>query len=129
MVEEEEEEEDDEEGEDEDEEGEEEAEEDEAAIKQRKKDNALKDIDIIRDIFYHIDETSERITVRLAEEEENSKMRAELEKYKSKEQDSKQQRNVALGHVSWEEYDVLDDGQRADLLEKALSYLATHNDD
>jgi hypothetical protein len=122
--EEEEEEEDEDESGEEDEEGEEE---DEEAVKQRKKDNALKDIDLIRNIFTYIDETSERIAERLAMEEEIVQLRSELEKYKTKELDTKQQRSSALGHLSWEEYEGLDDGQRAVLLEKALNFLA-HSD-
>lgn len=117
----------DEEEDDEDEEGSDEGdddEENEEVLKQRKKDNALKDIDLIRNIFTYIDETSERISEKAAMEEEIAQLRSDLEKYQTKELDSKQQRNAALGHLSWEEYEGLDDGQRAMLLEKALNFLA-----
>jgi hypothetical protein len=116
-----------------------------------KEKNALEDIALIKDIFKYIDRTSKRIVTnitleenckrlqeeRKALEEERDKLREQL-KYernnpRSSAEDCSEEEDEAEGDdevsVSWSEYEELNDGQRAKLLEKSLQLLSNNEDD
>lgn len=99
----------------EDEEEEEEEEEDE-----NKEELVKADIAIIKDIFSYIDQTSKRITMKFNIEREinirnaQNMRKEQLERYDNPD-------------LSYAQYEHLDEGQRAELLEKAIMILAQDN--
>jgi hypothetical protein len=99
----------------EEEDGDEEEEEEEED--ENKEELVKEDIAIIKDIFGYIDQTSKRITMKFNIEREinirnAANMRKEqLERYENPD-------------LSYAQYENLDEGQRAELLEKAIMILA-----
>jgi hypothetical protein len=126
VDEEEEEEEDEDEDEEEDEEDEEE--EEEGLSPEQKSAVVQEDVDILHDIFKYIDQTTLRISDRL-------KIESEMDHMESKRQREMQVLGGAPRRagppdsggpaVSWDQYESLNDAERATLLERALTALAT----
>lgn len=118
----------DEEEEEDEEEHEEEEEDEEEGMSPEQKANAVQeDIDCLFDIFKYIDQTSRRISERLRIEEELAK----VETNRNREMqvlggESRRGAPSAAGPpVSWNQYESLNDAERATLLERALTALAT----
>ena len=109
----------DEEEEDEEEGEEEEEEEEEEGIDPEK---VLEDIQIIRDIFSYLDDTSKRL-------QDTAVLREELVQLKKTAKatpptvEQRQTDNDELDGLSWSQYENFDEAQRADLLEKAIMAL------
>jgi hypothetical protein len=104
--------------EDNEEEEEEEEEGDEEVEEEQNKEELVKaDIALIKDIFAYIDQTSKRITTKFNIEREINMRTAQnlrkeqLERYENPD-------------LSYAQYENLDEGQRAELLEKAIMILA-----
>jgi hypothetical protein len=113
--------------------------------------NALNDIALIKDIFKYIDRTSKRIVTNMTLEENYKRLQDEhkvLEDEKEKlceqlksernnprssAEDCSDEDNEEVGgdevSVSWSEYEELNDGQRAKLLEKSLQLLSNNNNE
>ncbi len=114
--------------EEEEDEDEEEEEEEEGLSPEQKAALVQEDIDCILDIFKYIDQSSRRISERL-------NLEMELEKNENRRQremnvlGTEGRRSAPSGgpQVSWDQYESLNDAERATLLERALSALA--NDD
>lgn len=104
--------------------------------------NVRKDIALIREIFAHIDQTSNRIvksfvlqeecsrlteesrnisSVQRKEEEEDAEVSEEAESAESNSSDDEIPQEA--NGVSWSDYERLNDGQRAELLAKSLEIL------
>ena len=104
-----------------------------------KETNVLKDIGLIQDIFAYVDRTSKRIIQSLALQEEIRKLQDENKRVTdllkvSKDQHQPQSRAEKYSDdedveaddndsVSWSQYEELNDGQRAQLLERSLQLL------
>ena len=106
-----------------------------------KENNVASDIALIREIFAHIDQTSKRIMSNLALQEECHRLAADntgaLESNQIKNTVYKppallnvlsekvdQKRSDV---VTWSQYEELNDGQRAELLERSLQILTSNN--
>jgi DNA repair and recombination RAD54-like protein len=104
--------------EDNEEEEEEEEEGDEEEEEEQNKEELVKaDIAIIKDIFAYIDQTSKRITTKFnIEREINMRTAQNLRKEQLERHENPD--------LSYAQYENLDEGQRAELLEKAIMILA-----
>lgn len=106
-----------------------------------KENNAASDIALIREIFVHIDQTSKRIMSNFALQEECHRLKEEgtrvSESNKIKKsvyeaaplvngpsEKANEKRNDV---VTWSQYEELNDGQRAELLERSLQILTSNN--
>lgn len=119
--------------EDDDEEGGDEDEEAEDEIDPVKKAELVEeDLQILQDIFRYIDQSTRRITERLDLEAEiertNRQASREAQIIGQRRNGSQQQPSSADGGgnpISWNQYENLNDMERAELLERALTALAT----
>lgn len=106
-----------------------------------KENNVASDITLIREIFGHIDQTSKRIMSNFALQEECHRLKEEgtevSESNKIKKsvykaapvvngpsEKANEKRNDV---VTWSQYEELNDGQRAELLERSLQILTSNN--
>ena len=99
--------------------------------------NALKDVALIREIFTYVDQTSKRITHSLVLNDDCSRLRNENGRLLGLLQMNEERKmRVSLAEkcpedenicenesITWSQYEELDDGQRAQLLEKSLLIL------
>ena len=99
--------------------------------------SALKDVALIRDIFTYVDQTSKRITNSLALCDDCGRLRNENERLLGLLQVNLEQNTrepfaekcsedeivCDTDSITWSQYEELDDGQRAQLLEKSLLIL------
>lgn len=99
--------------------------------------NALNDVALIHDIFNYVDQTSRRITQSLLLSDDCKRLRDENERLLGLLQLNKERNHVesfgedcfeedAVGDndsITWSQYEELNDGQRAQLLEKSLQLL------
>ena len=99
--------------------------------------NALKDVALIREIFTYVDQTSKRITHSLVLNDDCSRLRNENGRLLGLLQmNEEREMRVSLAEkypedeticenesITWSQYEELDDGQRAQLLEKSLLIL------
>lgn len=121
------EEEEDEDEEDSEESGDDDDEEDEQKIAELKAAAVQEDLDILHDIFRYIDQTSRRITEKLrmdAEAEKGANRRdREAQILGGGRRDGAPQASEGPP-ISWDQYESLNDAERATLLERALTALA-----
>ena len=99
--------------------------------------NALKDVALIREIFTYVDQTSKRIAHSMVLNDDCSRLRNENERLLGLLQmNEEREMRVSLAEkypedeticenesITWSQYEELDDGQRAQLLEKSLLIL------
>ena len=99
--------------------------------------NALKDVALIREIFTYVDQTSKRIAHSMVLNDDCSRLRNENERLLGLLQmNEEREMRVSLAEkypedeticenesITWSQYEELDDGQRAQLLEKSLLML------
>jgi ribosome-binding ATPase YchF (GTP1/OBG family) len=87
------------------------------------------DLQILLDIFRYIDQSSRRITERLDLEAEieltNRQANREAQIIGRRRNGSQQQPAADGNPISWNQYENLNDMERAELLERALTALAT----
>ena len=106
-----------------------------------KENNAASDIGLIREIFSHIEQTSKRIMSNFTLQEECKRLTVEntgaSESYKSKKTvytapmlvnvPSEKVDQKRSDVVTWSQYEELNDGQRAELLERSLQILSSNS--
>ena len=99
--------------------------------------NALKDVALIREIFTYVDQTSKRIAHSMVLNDDCSRLRNENERLLGLLQmNEEREMRISLAEkypedeticenesITWSQYEELDDGQRAQLLEKSLLIL------
>ena len=101
-------------------------------INQEKENKVNEDIDIINDIFSYIDQVTKRITNKLSLENQISSQRLIddninqelLPTYDKKSSNN----NMQHQHLSWSQYEDLNEAERAMLLEKAIMVLSSENE-
>ena len=114
-------------GEEEEEEGEEEDEEEDAeggveAGEEKRKELWREDIATMSEIFTYIDRTSRRISQELISDFRLKELQGEIDSRAHKRDGD--DADIDEDSLHWSQYEDLDEGQRAQLLEKAINVLA-----
>lgn len=111
------------------------------AMSKKRENNVASDVALIREIFVHIDQTSKRIMNNFALQEECHRLTvantgvSESNKTKTTVCKAPTLVNVQAEKVdqkrsdvvTWSQYEELNDGQRAELLERSLQILANNS--
>eukprot|EP01038_Epipyxis_sp_PR26KG_P005175 gene5175-7202_t len=101
-------------------------------INQEKENKVNEDIDLINDIFKYIDQVTKRITNKLSLDNQissqqliNDNINQELLPIYDKKSTNN---NMQHQHLSWSQYEDLNEAERAMLLEKAIMVLSNENE-
>lgn len=92
-------------------------------MRRREKELLREDISILSDIFTYIDRTSRRISQELISDFRLKELQGEIDSRAMHKHDN-EDGDLDEDSLHWSQYEDLDEGQRAQLLEKAINVLA-----